>query len=141
MTNPHPRDGETGGHVWEDPSVLACNREPAHATLLPFADRETALQGERGASPFFKSLNGQWQFYYAASPAEAPAGFESDAFAAEEWGSLPVPGNWQMFGYGKPNYTNVPYPYPVDPPRVPQENPVGLYRRAFHLPAGWNDVG
>ena len=42
-----------------------------------------------------------------------------------------------MFGYGKPNYTNVRYPFPVDPPHVPQDNPCGLYRRAFALPEGW----
>ena len=126
---------------WENPALLAENREPAHATLVPFADAETAAQGERGRSPSFKLLNGQWQFHYAGSPAEVPEGFQDDVFAADGWDAIPVPSNWQMLGYGTPNYTNVAYPYPVDPPHVPHENPVGLYRRAFHLPAAWEDTG
>jgi beta-galactosidase/beta-glucuronidase len=133
-------NGEQSRHDWENPQILARNREPARATRVPFATREAALQRERGASPFFKLLNGQWQFHYAASPDDLPDGFQSEAFDAEGWASLPVPGNWQMSGYGKPNYTNIAYPYPVDPPRVPQENPVGLYRRTFHLPAAWEEM-
>lgn len=133
-------NGEQNRHDWENPQILARNREPTRATQVPFATREAALEGERGASPFFKLLNGQWQFHYAASPDELPDGFESETFDAEAWSSLPVPGNWQMFGYGTPNYTNIAYPYPVDPPRVPQENPVGLYRRTFHLPAAWEEL-
>jgi beta-galactosidase/beta-glucuronidase len=136
----HTRTPEQSSRDWENPHVLARHREPAHATLIPFADVETAVQGERAASPFFKLLNGSWQFYYAASPSDLPHGFQSETFDAEGWASIPVPGNWQLFGYGKPNYSNVAYPYPVDPPRVPQENPVGLYRRAFHLPAAWGDA-
>lgn len=134
QAGPSPRD-------WQNPHLLARHREPAHAALVPFADPETALRGERGESPFFKLLNGRWQFCYVNSPADAPDGFESETFAADGWASIPVPGNWQMQGCGKPNYSNVAYPYPVDPPRVPQENPVGLYRRAFHLPAAWEDTG
>ena len=54
-----------------------------------------------------------------------------------EWDTIPVPSNWQMQGYGRPNYTNVNYPYPVDPPFVPDENPTGLYRRKFYVPDTW----
>ncbi len=122
---------------WENPQVLGRNREPAHASLLPYPDIESALTGERGASPFFKLLNGQWGFYYATSPYACPPGFQEEGFDTAGWDKLPVPGCWQMSGYGRPNYTNVNYPYPVDPPRVPQENPTGLYRRAFRLPPGW----
>ncbi len=124
-------------HDWEDQNILQRNREPAHATLLPYADAAAALTGERGASPFFKLLNGSWQFCYVTTPADAPPGFEAEGFDASGWDSIPVPGNWQMLGYGKPNYTNVRYPYPVDPPRVPQDNPCGLYRRTFVLPENW----
>jgi len=124
-------------HDWEDLGVLQRNREPAHATLLPYADAAAALTGERGASPFFKLLNGHWQFSYITTPADVPAGFETETFDAGGWDMLSVPSNWQMAGYGAPNYTNVRYPYPVDPPRVPQDNPCGLYRRTFVLPEGW----
>src|SRR5438132_13272296 len=72
-------------HDWENQHVLSRNREPAHATLIPFADEETALAGERSASPFFKLLNGQWRFFYAPSPAAIPPGFEAPGFAADTW--------------------------------------------------------
>jgi len=122
---------------WENPQLLHRNREPARATLLPCPDVAAAVSTERGASPFFKLLNGDWRFHYAATPALIPAGFEADDFPADGWLTLPVPGNWQMHGFGRPNYTNVNYPFPVDPPHVPTDNPVGLYRRTFDLPAAW----
>ncbi len=122
---------------WENPDVLQRNRQPSHATLVPYPDTETALVPERGASQWFRLLNGRWEFRYCQSPVDVPDGFEGEAFDTAGWDLLPVPSNWQMHGYGIPNYTNVRYPYPVDPPRVPQDNPVGLYRRTFHLPAGW----
>jgi beta-galactosidase/beta-glucuronidase len=134
MNNPHPQPD------WQNPAVLAWQRQPAHASLLPYADAASALTGERSASPYFKLLNGHWQFYYAATPLELPEGFFAENYpqGANDWESIPVPSNWQMLGYGRPNYTNVAYPYPVDPPHVPQENPVGLYRHTFQLPADWD---
>jgi len=128
---------DAGQKDWENPHLLERNREPAHATLLPYPDTAMALQGERGASPCFKLLNGRWDFHYIPNPAAVPDGFEQIDFGADHWDKIPVPGNWQMHGYGKPNYTNVAYPYSVDPPRVPQDNPVGLYRRKFTLPSDW----
>lgn len=125
-------------HDWENPQVLARNREPAHATLTPYPDVDSALTGERGVSSLWKLLNGNWRFYYAPSPSDTPDGFETEVFDAAAWDTLTVPGNWQLAGYGKPNYTNVNYPYPVDPPRVPNDNPVGIYRRTFTLPAAWD---
>ncbi len=129
-TNSTPND-------WENPGLLHRNRLPAHATSIPYADAQSALSGERGASPFFRLLNGDWQFHYLPSPDAVPAGFFSEAFDAAEWDTLAVPSSWQMHGYGRPQYCNVNYPYPVDPPHVPNDNPVGLYRRTFALPADW----
>ncbi len=126
-------------HDWENPHLLQMNREPAHAALLPYADAAAALTSERAASDRFRLLNGRWAFYYCASPNEVPDGFPEPDYPTEDWDTLPVPSNWQMHGYGAPNYTNVAYPYPVDPPRVPQMNPVGLYRRVFTLPEAWAD--
>jgi len=122
---------------WENPHLLQRNREAAHTTLLPFPDEATARAGEPAASPWFKLLSGAWRFHYAASPDAAPQGFEEAGFDASAWDTLPVPSNWQMHGYGRPNYTNVTYPFPVDPPRVPNDNPTGCYRRTFALPEEW----
>src|ERR1051326_8255973 len=101
---------------YENPQVLGRRREPAHTTLVPYPNEATARLGERGASPYFKLLNGIWNFYYASNPADLPKGFEQPDFIAEDWDRIPVPSNWQMHGYGRPNYTNIIYPYPVDPP-------------------------
>ncbi len=124
---------------WMNPAVLQRNREPAHAFMLPFADIDSATRGERAGTPFFKLLNGVWKFNYCANPPGIPPSFEQETYNDEGWDSLEVPSNWQMQGYGKPNYTNVRYPYPVDPPFVPQDNPTGLYRRPFDLPSPWQD--
>ena len=126
-------------HDWENPQLLSVNRQPAHATSVPYADAASALTGERDASPFFRLLNGNWKFSYLPSPESVPTGFEATGYDASHWDSLPVPSSWQMHGYGRPQYCNVQYPYPVDPPFVPNDNPVGLYRREFTLPEAWAD--
>lgn len=126
-----------GNRDWENPQLLHRGRQPGHATLLPYPDAATALTGERGASPLFRLLNGDWSFCYAPSPVDLPEGFEGAGFDASAWATIPVPSNWQMHGYGRPQYTNIRYPFPIDPPYLPQENPCGAYRRTFTLPAGW----
>ncbi|MDO4547737.1 MAG: glycoside hydrolase family 2 TIM barrel-domain containing protein, partial [Clostridia bacterium] len=89
--------------------------------------------GSRGLSYALKSLNGEWDFHYSPT-GKVPEGFEKTDYDAEEdWGRIDVPSCWEMHGYGKPNYTNVCYPIPFDPPFVPDENPAGFYRRVFAL--------
>ncbi|MBU4201147.1 MAG: DUF4981 domain-containing protein [Verrucomicrobia bacterium] len=122
---------------WENPLVLERNREPPHATLLPYSDSASARRNERGVSPWFRLLNGDWKFNYVQSPAAVPPQFYDVAFQDDAWATIPVPGNWQMHGYGKPVYTNVQYPFPLDPPHVPDDNPVGCYRRQFVTPDHW----
>ena len=72
-------------------------------------------------------LNGTWDFHYALTP------FHD----VDTWKSIEVPGHWQLQGYGKPHYTNVPYPFPIDPPFVPTKNPMGTYRQLFRIPSEW----
>jgi beta-galactosidase len=83
------------------------------------------------------SLNGDWRFHLSPSPSLAPAGIEQASFDDSAWSTLPVPSNWQMHGHGKPAYTNVRYPFPVDPPYVPSGNPTGDYRLTFELSPEW----
>ncbi len=84
------------------------------------------------------SLNGTWRFHLASSVAEAPDGFEREDFDDSAWSSIPVPSSWPMHGYGRPAYTNQRYPFPVDPPYVPDENPTGDHRLVFELPPSWD---
>ncbi|WP_328519112.1 glycoside hydrolase family 2 TIM barrel-domain containing protein [Kribbella sp. NBC_00359] len=81
------------------------------------------------------SLNGQWRFRLAETVADD--GFEKVDFDDSEWAYLPVPSSWPMHGHGRPAYTNQKYPFPVDPPYVPDENPTGDHRLVFELPLSW----
>lgn len=121
---------------WENPGLFSVNRLPARAYLFPYPDRATALGGDHGAA-LVQSLNGPWRFHFAASPVLAPEGFECPDFDDADWEHVQVPGCWQMQGYDRPHYTNISYPFPIDPPRVPDDNPTGSYRRTFELPAEW----
>ena len=106
-----------------------------HAYAIPYHSEAAALADERSASRFFKTLCGTWQFRWYPSVAEAED-FLSESFDRGAMDTLKVPMNWQMEldrGYDVPNYTNVNYPFPVDPPHVPTENPCGLYMRDFYL--------
>jgi beta-galactosidase len=80
-------------------------------------------------------LDGDWAFRLTARPGGIE--FADPAFDDRAWDRLPVPSHWQLHGHGAPAYTNIAYPFPVDPPRVPDENPTGHYRRRFARPSGW----
>jgi beta-galactosidase len=88
------------------------------------------------------SLNGDWRF--RLSPIATVAEDFSDAgFDDSGWDSIPVPSHWVLQGdgkYGSPIYTNVQFPFPIDPPHVPDENPTGDYRRHFEIPSEWSDA-
>ena len=123
---------------WENPRVVERNREPAHATLVPYDDEHKALKGDRSSSPWFMLLNGDWKFSLEKNPKNASKNFFRVNFNAGSWDTVPVPSNWQMLGYDKPIYTNVAYPFPADPPRVPHDdNPTGSYRKNFEIPNSW----
>ncbi|KDP40530.1 hypothetical protein JCGZ_24529 [Jatropha curcas] len=87
--------------------------------------------------PFVKSLSGFWKFFLAPGPTSVPAKFYDPSFQDSEWKNLPVPSNWQMHGFDRPIYTNVVYPFPLDPPYVPEDNPTGCYRTYFQIPKEW----
>ncbi len=119
----------------QSPQTVHRNRLDARTCLVPYADEASALAQSGG---FVTSLNGTWQFDYAATPAEAPVDFFTEDHDDTLWDDLPVPSMWQLHGYGSPAYTNVQYPFPCDPPYIPTENPTGSYRRTFNLPGAWD---
>ena len=88
------------------------------------------------------SLNGSWRFRLSPT-ARVAEDFAADAFDDSNWDTLPVPSHWVLHGdgaHGRPIYTNVQFPFPIDPPHVPDENPTGDHRRHFTLPGGWADA-
>ena len=124
---------------WMQPELAGVGRLPAHATLHPYADVEAARRRDREGSPWFLGLNGDWRFRLAPRPEATPATFPSVDFDDRDWASLPVPSNWTMHGYDRPHYTNVRMPFGTPPPSVPDDNPTGLYRTRFRIPARWRD--
>ncbi len=85
------------------------------------------------------SLNGEWRFRFSPT-SDLPDDVALPGLDDGGWDTLPVPAHWVLHGdgrYGRPNYTNVQLPFPIEPPYVPDENPTGDYRRRFGLPAGW----
>ena len=124
---------------WNDLSVLHQNREAPRATMMVYADETKAIAYDRTQSRWFTSLNGAWHFNWVRSPADRPVGFENPAYDVSGWDCISVPSNWEMEGYGLKIYTNVKYPFEMNPPYAPTEwNPVGSYRRSFTLPDGWD---
>lgn len=120
---------------WTTPELTGINRLPGRATLAPYADAKAAL-AERGARVL--SLDGTWTFKVVDRVEATPVDFPAVDLDTADWGTIQVPGNWTMQGYGQPHYTNVRMPFsPCVPPTVPDANPTGLYRTTFHIPAGW----
>jgi len=123
---------------WENPEVVGINKEPGHCTLVPYSDAKSAIEGNREASPFYKSLDDNWRFNWVRKPADRPVDFYKTSYDDSGWKRIPVPSNWQMHGYGRPIYLNMRHPFPANPPYIPHDyNPVGSYRRHFTIPADW----
>lgn len=124
---------------WENPEVFAVNKEAYRATSIPYANEEQAIGDNYIQSPYYQSLNGNWKFRWVAKAGEVLSNFYSPNFDAEDWTKMPVPGNWEFNGYGIPIYTNITYPFPVNPPYINKEDsPVGMYRHSFLIPENWD---
>ena len=115
-------------HFHEDPQVLHVGTCPNRSYYIPYAGEKEA---ESGCSSRVISLNGTWAFQYFNSYKEAISTTPEDgmAYVEEDMDQIPVPSCWENHGYGRHMYTNVRYPFPCDPPYVPEENPCGLYVR------------
>jgi beta-galactosidase len=121
--------------VREDVRVGEGSAVPYYEDFQPGAGVLPARAALRSDAPA-QSLNGTWRFRLSGR-ADTDTRFAAPDFDDTAWDTLPVPSSWPMHGHGKPAYTNVVYPFPVDPPYVPDDNPTGDHRLAFELPAGW----
>ena len=118
---------------WENPQILHVNCEKPRAYFIPYENEKKALGRIRGESGYYFDLNGIWKFRYYDSVHKAEPDVCHPGFSPETWDDIPVPSNWQLHGYDIPQYTNINYPFPCDPPHVPSENPAGVYLRDFIL--------
>ena len=136
---------------WQDPKLTGLGNQPPHATMVACPDARTARRiefatnGERVKSPFYRSLNGDWKYHYAANHAGRIPDFWKPGFDDRGWAAIPVPSNVELSGYGIPIYVNIQYPWTwhgvkPNPPFVPEDDPnntVNSYRRTFTVPGEW----
>jgi beta-galactosidase len=123
---------------WENPEIVGINKEQPHCTLMPYENLTRVIEGDRFASRYFKSLNGNWKFHWVSKPDDRPKYFYKFDYDVSNWKEIPVPSNWQMVGYDIPIYLNIPYPFENNPPYIQKHfNPVGSYCTEFEIPADW----
>ena len=127
--------------MWIDPKVNSDNRMPRAADYFSYESLDKADNGKEASSRFM-SLEGNWRFNFVRNAYDKPADFFKVGYDDKNWVDFPVPGLFEMEGYGDRIYTNVTYPWnnehPINPPYVGErENYVGSYRREFRIPAEW----
>ena len=127
---------------WQDAGVNAVNRMPMHGSWFAYESPEAAQTGDKTLSERFVTLNGNWKFNWVCDADQRPTDFFRVGYNDKGWNDMPVPGLWELNGYGDPVYLNVGYAwrgwFKNDPPHVPvEQNHVGSYRRTVDIPAAW----
>ena len=128
--------------VWQDPNVNQVNREARHAHFFAFESEEMARQGDKSKSERYLSMEGMWKFNFVKNHQDAPAGFYGLKYDDSKWVDFPVPGLFELNGYGDKIYKNMGYAWCTtfknNPPYIGETNNyTGSYRKTFELPANW----
>ena len=129
--------------VWQDPTVNQVNREARHAHFFAFENQDLARKGDKAKSARFLSMEGMWKFHFVKDHQNAPEGFYALKYDDSQWVDFPVPGLFELNGYGDKIYKNIGYAWGTtfksNPPYIGETNNyTGSYRRTFELPADWN---
>ena len=122
---------------WMNPECVGINTLPPRTHLYGYPTETKALNAKPLDSPWHLGLDGNWNFRLYQKPADLEQGSIQPDWKDSGWDSIKVPGNWTMQGHDFPHYTNVQMPFPHQPPKVPEENPTGVYRTRFALPDYW----
>ena len=127
--------------VWKDPSVNQVNREPRRAHFFAFENSDKA-RGDKSASARYLSMEGTWKFCFVKDHQNAPKDFYTLKYDDSKWVDFPVPGLFEINGYGDKTYKNMGYAWCTtfenNPPYIGETNNyTGSYRRTFDLPADW----
>ena len=129
--------------VWRDPAVNQVNREARRADFFAFENADKAKAGDKTKSDRYLSMEGKWKFNFVKDHNLAPADFFSLKFDDSQWVDFPVPGLFEIEGYGDKTYKNVGYSWCTtfdnNPPFIGETNNyTGSYRKTFNLPADRN---
>ena len=125
---------------WEDLSVFSINTEKPHATFYPFSNEHLVMENDLNNNVLYETLNGNWDFKLYRNIDSVPKNFYLKKSNIKKWDNIPVPANWQFHSKDFPVYTNIVYPYEINPPFMPKDyNPIGLYHRKFKISKEWND--
>jgi beta-galactosidase len=125
---------------WENSTIFEINKEPAHASFVPLDPKQEEINFDKANSRYVQLLNGNWKFKWVPRPADRPVDFYKPNYDVATWDDIPVPANWQLHGHGIPIYTNIVYPFDLDPPNIQHDNnPVGSYKRQFEIPEEWKN--
>jgi len=132
---------------WHDLQVNEINRLPLHTMHFAYDPDDFAGTGaeylDKKQSMNFLSLDGTWKFKWVANADERPADFYKTDLDDSKWNNIQMPGNWEMLGYGDPEYVNNGFAwrghFDQQPPAVPtKDNHVGSYRRIVNIPSNWD---
>lgn len=132
---------------WHDLKVNEINRLPLHTLHFAYDPNDFAGTGaeylDKKKSMNYLSLDGTWKFNWVANADERPTDFYKTDLDDSKWNNIQMPGNWEMLGYGQPEYVNVGFGwrghFDQQPPAVPtKDNHVGSYRREINIPANWD---
>ena len=126
---------------WQDETIPFVGKEYPRTAFMTYSNVDKARSNDFNTSPDYKSLNGKWKFNWVPSYKKRPMNFYKTDFDDSAWGEIDVPANWEVNGYGNALYTNHPYefcPRNPQPPLLPEENPVGSYRKYIEIPEQWN---
>ncbi|MBR1415922.1 MAG: DUF4981 domain-containing protein [Prevotella sp.] len=128
--------------AWRDPAVNQVNREARRAAFFAFEDADKAKAGDKTQSARYLSMEGKWRFNFVKDHNLAPKDFFSLKFDDQDWVDFPVPGLFEIEGYGDMTYKNMGYAWATtfdsNPPYIGETNNyTGSYRRTFELPADW----
>ena len=121
-------------------NTLHVGCEAPRAYFIPYGSSLDAPAMQREKSDRFLLLSGPWSFSYYESVQLVPDDIVEAGRDISGWKTIPVPSNWQLHGYDAPQYLNTSYPFPVDPPFVPVDNPAGVYARDFELNGEWDGL-
>ena len=132
---------------WHDLQVNEINRLPLHTLHFAYDPNDFPGTGaeylDKKQSMNYMSLDGTWKFNWVANADERPTDFYKTDLDDSKWKNIQMPGNWEMLGYGQPEYVNVGFAwrghFDQQPPAVPtKDNHVGSYRREINIPANWD---